>query len=359
MKKYMMTAMIVFSTMASAMAQFDNQGYANNDDRYYYDNEFDWHWDIRVRVSDGVQRGLITRYESDLLYRRLENLEQKEYAYQSDGIFSGWEQQEIWNDVVYLNQRLGLELSDYDRNFYGFDVYGYDRRGYSKWYYQGGYDFFRFDKRGFGNIRLGYYPRSNYNGWYRNHDNRIAQRYCNDRGQYANRGDFRRGNDRYDRDRRGGYNQYPNNSKRGGYEQNRGRGYGNNGNPQGNGNRNNGPFNGGERNNSKQIEIPDNIEPNRPVEVPQGSRSDRPNFEPNRADRSVETPSQGSRSDRPNFETNRADRNDNPSQGNRQDRPIAQPNVGNDNNKSGGNDWNVNRGGVKSERPSGGRRGND
>ena len=337
MKKYMMAAMIVFSTMASAMAQFDNQGYANNDDRYYYDNEFDWHWDIRVRVSDGIQRGLITRRESDLLYRRLEDLERKEYAYQSDGIFSGWEQQEIWNNVIYLNQRLGLELSDYDRNFYGFDVYGYDRRGYSKWYYQGGYDFFRFDKRGFGSIRLGYCPRSNYNGWYRNHDNRIAQRYCDERNQYANRWDSRRGNGRHNRDRRNNYNnQYPNSSNRGDYEQNRGRGYDNDRNSQGNGNRNNGLFNGGERNNGNQIETPNNIEPNRPLEVPQGSRNDRPNFEPNRADR-----------------------NDNPSQSNRQDRPVAQPNVGNDNNRSGGNDWNVNRGGVKSERPSGGRRGND
>ena len=102
-----------------------------------------------------------------------------------------------------------------------------------------------------------------------------------------------------------------------------------------------------------------NVESGRPVEVPQGNRSDRPNFEPNRADRSIESPPQGSRGDKPNFEPNRADRNDNPSQSNRQDRPIAQPNIGNDNNKSGGNDWNANRGGVKIERPSGGRRGND
>ena len=192
MRKYMVAVMIVISTISSAMAQYGNgnPGYANNDDRYYYDNDFDWHWDIRVRISDGIQRGLITQYESNMLYRRLEDLERKEYAYQSDGFYNSYEQQEIWNDVIYLNHQVGVDLSDYDRNFYGFDVYGYDRRGYPRGYYQGGFDFFRFDKRGFGSIRLGYSPRPNYNGWYRNNGNQIARRYYTERSQNANRGTF-------------------------------------------------------------------------------------------------------------------------------------------------------------------------
>ena len=40
MKKYMMIAMIMVSTFSLAVAQFGNQGYASNDDRYYYDNDF-------------------------------------------------------------------------------------------------------------------------------------------------------------------------------------------------------------------------------------------------------------------------------------------------------------------------------
>jgi hypothetical protein len=271
---------------------------------------------------------LITRRESERLYSRLENLERKEYAYQSDGFFTGWEQQEIWDDVVYLNRQLGLELSDYDRNFYGFDVYGYDRRGYSRWYYQGGYDFFRFDKRGFGNVRLGYVPRPNYNGWCRNRDNRIAQRYYSERKVYANRGD-----ERGDRDRRGGYNnQYPNNSNRGGNDRNRGdndRNRGNNDNnrnSQSGNNRverpvtNNDPFNGG-NSQGNRVERPVNVEP---------SRSDRPNFEPNRTDRSANIP-QGGRSERPTVETNNRS----------------------ENNGKGGNEWNMNRGGANRERPVG------
>jgi hypothetical protein len=338
MKKYMVAAMIVISSISSAMAQYDNRDYAYNDDRYYYDNEFDWHWDIRVRISDGIQRGLITRRESELLYSRLENLERKEYAYQSDGIFTGWEQQEIWDDVIYLNRRVGLELNDYDRNFYGFDVYGYDRRGYSKWYYQGGYDFFRFDKRGFGSVRLGYVPRSNYNGWYRNNGNRIAQRYYTERREYANRGNFSRGDERGERDRRGGYNnQYPNNSNRGDNDRNRG---GNERNGEGRGNHFEQPNNGGGYSQGNRQDQPNNGS-NRNGGYSQGNRIDQPNLQPNiGGDKNTQIPP-ASRSDRPNF-----------------DRIDGSTNNRSDNNGKGGNDWNMNRGGGNRERPSG-RKGNE
>jgi hypothetical protein len=350
MKKYMMAAMIVISSLSSAMAQYDNRDYAYNDDRYYYDNDFDWHWDIRVRISDGIQRGLITRREADLLYSRLENLERKEYAYQSDGFFTGWEQQEIWDDIVYLNRRVGLELSDYDRNFYGFDVYGYDRRGYSRWYYQGGYDFFRFDKRGFGSVRLGYMPRPNYNGWCRSRDNRIAQRYYSERRVYANRGNFSRGNDRSDRDRRGDYNnQYPNNSNKGNSDRNRG----------------NNDRNRGNSNNNRNFQSDNNREERPRMDVPinepfngsysQGNRIERPvNVEPSRSERPVNV--EPSRSDRPNFESNRTDRSPTVQQGGKSERPNFENRS--DNNGKGGNDWNMNRGGTNRERPTG-RSGNE
>lgn len=208
MKKYMFAVMMVMITIVSVNAQYGNQDYANNDDRYYYDNDFDWHWDIRVKISNGIQQGWLSQNESTKLYRILENVERKEYAYQADGIFSSWEQQEMWDNVIYLNQRLSIELNDYDRNFYGFDVYGYDRRGYNKWFYQGGYDFNRFDKRGFGSIRIGYAPRPNYYGWYKNNNNHIAQRYYTDRRYYDNRGNNQLGN----RNNRNFENQYGKNS---------------------------------------------------------------------------------------------------------------------------------------------------
>ena len=239
----MIAVLMVMVAIASVNAQYGNQDYAYNDDRYYYDNDFDWHWDVRVKISNGIQRGLLTQNESNRLYGVLEDVERKEYAYQADGIFSGWEQQEIWNDVMYLNQRLGIELTDYDRNFYGFDVYGYDHRGYNRWFYQGGYDFYRFDRRGFGSIKLGYIPRPNYNGWYRNNNNYIARKYYTERSRYENGGNGNCDNRNYG-------NQFGRES-RGNNDYSRNRPFGNDygRNSQGNNNRN--------RNNDR-VEFPNN-----------------------------------------------------------------------------------------------------
>ena len=267
MKKYMIAVMMVMITIVSVNAQYGNQDYANNDDRYYYNNDFDWHWDIRVKISNGIQRGMLTQNESNRLYGILEDVERKEYAYQADGLFSGWEQQEIWDDVIYLNQRLGIELNDYDRNFYGFDVY--DRKGYNRWFYQGGYDFNRFDKRGFGSIRIGYAPRPNFYGWYRNNNNRIAQRYYSDRRYYDNRGNNQRGFERDNRNNGNFGNQYGRGSRGyADYNQNRpsGNDYGRN--SQGN--------NGNDR-----MEIPNN-RPNNNGGLSQGNGGGRPErVEPN------------------------------------------------------------------------------
>lgn len=190
MKKLLMVLVFLFSLTAGAKAQYSDYGnysdrrpYTNNyeEDRYYYEDDFDWHWDIRVRISNGIEKGLLTRNEANRLYRQLENVEKKEYAYQEDGRFSAWEQQEIWDDVVALHRNLGMELSDLDRRFYGFDGYGYNRQGFGRWFYGGGYDFYRFDKRGFGSIRLGYAPRSNYYGWYRHERNRFGREHYESR----------------------------------------------------------------------------------------------------------------------------------------------------------------------------------
>ena len=226
--------MLVVATIASANAQaerrpydnrtygddsYGNQSYGNNnynDDRYYYDDEFDWHWDVRVRISNGIQAGQITQNESRRLYNQLENLERKEYAYQSDGIYTNWEQQEVWDDIAYLNRRLGIELYDFDRTFYGFNNWGRDYRGYNRWFYQGGYDFYRFDRRGFGNVRIGYVCRPDYVGWYRNNNNHVARNYYTERSRsYGNRNNDSRGNDRDSRgnDRRS-YNDNNRNSQR-------------------------------------------------------------------------------------------------------------------------------------------------
>ncbi len=196
MKKLIIVSVLLFFLFFGAKAQYYDYGndvnrrsYNNglDDEKYYYEEDFDWHWDVRVRISKGIERGLLTRNEANRLYRQLENVERKEYAYQEDGRFSAWEQQEIWDDVVALHRNLGMELSDLDRHFYGFDVLGYNRQGFGRWFYNGGYDFYRFDKRGFGSIRFGYVPRPNYYGWYRHERNRFGREHYNARDKFHHR----------------------------------------------------------------------------------------------------------------------------------------------------------------------------
>ena len=172
MKKLMLFALLLGTvSMSRVAAQYTNYDDAYASNRYFYDDDFDWHWDIRVRISDGRQRGLLTSSEVNRLYRRLEDAERKEYTYLADGYFDNWEQEEIWEDVVWLNRRLGMELYDNDRVFYGFSRRGLAFRGYPRWYYQGGFDFYRFDRRGFGNVRNGYAPRHYSPKRYAHHDN--------------------------------------------------------------------------------------------------------------------------------------------------------------------------------------------
>ena len=78
-----MRALVVFFAMilfgANVNAQYDyNDEYGTSSDgpdRYFYDENFDWRWDIRVRISDGADNGSLTRREADRLYNKLERIE--------------------------------------------------------------------------------------------------------------------------------------------------------------------------------------------------------------------------------------------------------------------------------------------
>lgn len=150
-----MAFVVIFFAALSVQAQ-----YIDGPDRYFYEEDFDWRWDVRVRISDGIRTGYLTNREANRLYRNLERIERKEWAFQSDGYYSPWEQDEIWRDVVNLNHLLGLELSDWDRRYYGYT--GVVITGPLHWYFGPSYDFYRFDKRGYGSIRVGYVPRNYY-----------------------------------------------------------------------------------------------------------------------------------------------------------------------------------------------------
>jgi hypothetical protein len=180
MKKWMAFLVVIFSVV-SVKAQYGYDG----PDRYFYEDEFDWRWDVRVRISDGNRSGYLTNREANRLYRRLEDIERKEWAFTSDGHYSLWEQDEIWRDVVDLNYAIGLELTDWDRRYYGYTGVVITRP--LRWYFGPSYDFYRFDKRGYGTIRVGYTPRTyypkhhvyynrreNYTSHWKNYSSRVA-----------------------------------------------------------------------------------------------------------------------------------------------------------------------------------------
>jgi hypothetical protein len=180
--------MLVLMPMLFATAQRQYNGSnrydSDNIERYFYDDDFDWRWDVRVRITNGLDAGNLTNREANRLYNKLENLERKEYAFQADGIFTDFEQQEIWDDVVWLNRQIGLELYDADRSYYGYTMQAY--RGFYPWY-SNGYSFNRFDNFGFGSMSLGYYSRNYYS------HNHHYQSYRNN--SYGNRNSRTFGND--------------------------------------------------------------------------------------------------------------------------------------------------------------------
>ncbi|MFT7421176.1 MAG: hypothetical protein ACI9QN_002104, partial [Arcticibacterium sp.] len=138
------------------------QSYNRYDDRHHYDEEFDWHWDVRVRITNGIESGLITNWESRRLYRKLERIEEKEYDYMADGNYDEWEQDDVWEDVAWLNRKVGVDLSDYDRSYYGFNRVYFGFNSYPFWYnryYNNGWNFNRFDNLGWGSCAFGYGSR--------------------------------------------------------------------------------------------------------------------------------------------------------------------------------------------------------
>ncbi|HLO44805.1 MAG TPA: hypothetical protein VK175_10780 [Leadbetterella sp.] len=198
-----MRALVVFFGLilfgATATAQYDyNDEYGTSydgPDRYFYDENFDWRWDVRVRISDGIDNGSLTRREADRLYNKLERIERKEYAYQSDGFLSAFEQDEIWEDVVDLNRLIGIELRDWDRTYYGYSARGLSYRGYSPWYFGNSYDFYRFDRRGYGSISFGYRPRAFFP------HNHVYYRNRSYTSNWSHRNNNWNRNDNWDRDR--------------------------------------------------------------------------------------------------------------------------------------------------------------
>ncbi|MCP9766729.1 hypothetical protein EGI22_02330 [Lacihabitans sp. LS3-19] len=220
-----MRALVIFLGMilfgATSFAQYDYNNTYNGPDRYFYNEDFDWRWDVRVRISDGMNTGQLTNREAKRLYNQLEQIERKEYAFQADGYFSAFEQDEIWNDVTYLNRMIGIELTDWDRTYYGYSVRGLAYRGYSPWYTGSSYDFYRFDRRGYGSISIGYSPRVFFPHNHVYYNNRSYS------SNWNNRNDSKRNDRGGDYNRNNSWNNNSKNNRTWGNDKNNNRDYNN------------------------------------------------------------------------------------------------------------------------------------
>lgn len=146
MKKSMVLIGILSLVAASALAQY---GRVYGDDSYStrgrkYDERFDkkggfedkWGYDrdynvvrgnkammidsyqrqAKMRINDGVRRGLITRGEANRLMRFYENIERKENRFLRNGRISRSEARELDNDLDQLNRMITREKRDFERN---------------------------------------------------------------------------------------------------------------------------------------------------------------------------------------------------------------------------------------------------
>jgi hypothetical protein len=70
----------------------------------------------KMRIHDGVRKGLITRNEADRLMRYYTAIERKENRFMRNGRISRSEARELDNDLDQLNRMITREKRDFDRN---------------------------------------------------------------------------------------------------------------------------------------------------------------------------------------------------------------------------------------------------
>ncbi len=70
----------------------------------------------KMRINDGVRRGLITRGEAYKLSRFYDNIERKENRFMRNGRISRSEARELNDDLDQLNRMITREKRDFERN---------------------------------------------------------------------------------------------------------------------------------------------------------------------------------------------------------------------------------------------------
>jgi hypothetical protein len=109
-----------------------NRGYEDRHDRrngdWGYDRDYNvvhgnkammidsYQRQAKMRINDGIRRGLITRSEADRLMRYYHSIERKENRFMRNGRISRSEARELSNDLDNLNRMISREKRDFNRN---------------------------------------------------------------------------------------------------------------------------------------------------------------------------------------------------------------------------------------------------
>jgi hypothetical protein len=106
--------------------RFDKKG--GFEDKWGYDRDYNvvrgnkammidsYQRQAKMRINDGIRKGLITRLEANRLMRYYDNIERKENRFMRNGRISRSEARELDNDLDNLNRMISREKRDFERN---------------------------------------------------------------------------------------------------------------------------------------------------------------------------------------------------------------------------------------------------
>jgi len=106
--------------------RFDKKG--RFEDKWGYDRDYNvvrgnkammidsYQRQAKMRINDGVRRGLITRGEAYKLSRFYDNIERKENRFMRNGRISRSDARELNDDLDQLNRMITREKRDFERN---------------------------------------------------------------------------------------------------------------------------------------------------------------------------------------------------------------------------------------------------
>jgi hypothetical protein len=106
--------------------RFDKKG--GFEDKWGYDRDYNvvrgnkammidsYQRQAKMRINDGMRKGLITRSEASRLMRYYDNIERKENRFMRNGRISRSEARELDNDLDNLNRMISREKRDFERN---------------------------------------------------------------------------------------------------------------------------------------------------------------------------------------------------------------------------------------------------